>query len=188
MAVRGDDGADGKGQEVGDRLPFQGDSEENPPRDQGLPVQEEEKLSTQQPPAAPSSPTRAAVRGDAPAITGTRRSKAEGLADSTSEELTEAVPGASGSAFTEISGGATVADPMEPVSPDGQPAGDVAVPTVQIDRCGWCGSPSLWVADTGVGRIHCLECHAGYVISTGKWEPGERAKRLNPSSMPAPAA
>ena len=51
-------------------------------------------------------------------VTRTRRSHAEGAAAPTSEECTEAVPGASVSPLTDISGSATAADPVEPVSPD----------------------------------------------------------------------
>jgi hypothetical protein len=187
-AVRGDDGADAKGQEVGDQLPFQWDGEGNPPHEQVLPVQEEEKPSTQELPTGPSRPIWAAVRGDAPANTRTQRSNAQGLAASTREELTEAVPGVSAT-LTEITGDATAADTVELCSPDVQPAEDVGVPTTQDERCGWCGSTSLWAADTGSGCIHCLACHAVYNPSLGRWAAGQQDKRQNPqASMPATAA
>jgi ParB-like chromosome segregation protein Spo0J len=173
----------------GDPLPSQAGGEGNFPRDQGLPLQEEDKRCIQESLAPLSRPSRATNRKGSPGRTRTRRSNAELLADSTSKELTEAVPGASTSALTEISGSATIADPVELCSPDVQPAEEVAAPAPQDDRCGWCGSTSLWSADTGSGRIHCLACHAVYNPSTHLWAPGQQDKRQNPpASMPATAA
>lgn len=159
----------------GDQLPFQWEGEENPPREQVPPVQEEEKPSTQAPSAAPSRP----------APTRTRRSTAEVSAASTMGDLAGPVPGASAPQM-EPPGSATVADPVAPCSPDVPPTGDGAVPTPQDNRCGSCGSSSLWPADTGSGRIHCNACRAVYNPSTGLWAPGQPDKRQRPpASVPA---
>jgi hypothetical protein len=173
----------------GDRRPSQPGGEGSLGCDRGRPVHEDESRRAEDPPVASRRPTRGRDGKDAPAGTRTRRPHAEGPAAPTSEGRTRGVPEASAGALTDPSGGATGADPAEPVAPDGQPAGQGAIPTAPNDRCGWCGSTRVWPADTGAGRIHCRACHAVYNPSTRLWAPGEQDKRHSPpASMPAAAA
>jgi hypothetical protein len=112
-----------------------------------------------------------------PLLEEVKRRKAEVLAAFTRPEMIGAVPAASASTMTEISGSAAVTDPVGPSSPNVQPAGHDPVPAEEAECCGWCGSTRLWPADTGSGRIYCQACHAVYNPSTGHWHPGERAKQ-----------
>jgi hypothetical protein len=180
MAVRGDDDADIKGEEVGDQLPFQWHGEGAPPHEHVLLVQEEEKQPTQKPPIAPSRPPQTADRKGSPVRPRARRSKAEVSAALTGGEPPATVPGVSVSNLTALSDHVSVTDPVELGSPHVQTAGHLATPATPDDRCGWCGSTRLWHADTGSGRIHCEVCHAVYNPRKGCWNPGERDKEQRP--------
>jgi hypothetical protein len=178
-ADRGDDGADAKVRANGNQMPRLWSAEEQPPIEQALPPQEEEKPSNEEPPQAPAMPARATNRESPLARQRTRRSKVKDLEASTMGELTGPVPGASAS-LAAISGSADAAGPLEPCSPEVQAAGDVTAPATQDDRCGWCGSTEVSPLDSTQGRIHCKACHAVYYPRNCCWDPGERDKEQRP--------
>jgi hypothetical protein len=112
-----------------------------------------------------------------PLVEEVKRRKAEVLATLTNTEMTEVVPAISANPMRAISTSATLAAPVEPCSPKVQPSGHDPAAATEDQGCGWCGSTTLWNADTGSGRIFCEACHAVYNPSTARWHDGERAKR-----------
>jgi hypothetical protein len=115
-----------------------------------------------------------------PLVEEVKRRKAEVVAALTTTGMTAVDPAAAASAMTVSSRRAILADPVEPCSPNVQPAAHDPNLAMNDECCGWCGSTMLWHADTGSGRIYCETCHSVYHPSQGCWTDGERAKQRLP--------
>jgi hypothetical protein len=187
----------------GDQLCSGGAGEGSSPRDQVLPVPEEEKPSTQAPLAALRSPARPAERKEAPARTRTRHSKqavANGHASSAPPHTAPEHPPPDASQSQGEA--ATIGNPgphhdEDAVEPDADavrplgasaPADIADSASVDLTRCGWCGGTQFLAMSKELGHIFC-ECRSVYNPSTGHWSPGIQAKRhTSPAPVPATPA
>jgi ParB-like chromosome segregation protein Spo0J len=178
----------------GDQLRSGGAGEGSSPRDQVLPVPEEEKPSTQALLAALRSPARPAERKDAPARTRTRRSKqAVANGHASSAPLQTAPDHPPPDASQSQGGAATIGNPgphhdEDAVEPDADaarpigasaPADNADLASVDLTSCGSCGGTQFIPTPRESGRIYC-ECGSVYNPSTGHWAPGRQDKRQRP--------
>jgi hypothetical protein len=202
-AERGDDDADAKVRADSDQLLLLWSGEEQPPREQALPLQEIQKRSTQEPPTATRRPARDEEPKDSPARPRTRRSKqavanGQGSGASGQTALDHTTPGApedtGEGATTGIPAPHHDEDAAEPVTDAGRPIG-VSAPadhgdsaSVDLTQCGWCGGTQFLAMSKELGHIFC-ECGSVYNPSAGHWAPGRQDRRQSPPApQPATAA
>jgi hypothetical protein len=177
----------------GERSPFQREGEANPPRDYVQPVQGEEKPSTQAPTTAPSRPSRAKNRKDAPARTQTHRSKRAVANGQGASAPVRMAPGHTPPDDAQSQGEGTVGHPAPPHDGEAvKPAAglvrhiDVSARTDDGDsvpgdrtRCGYCGETQFVSVSEETGKIFC-KCESVYRPSTGRWHSRKDPQRQRP--------